>query len=97
MTLAQQIAQDWYKAQDVTDRHPTTIDAAVWTVAGTGEFNGDGKSDILLTNTGTGQVVVWLIDATTTPPSVIGGGSPGGATSPPGCCKARMPIDQTNT
>src|SRR5262249_60061588 len=49
-----------------------------WTVAGTGDFNGDGVSDILWYNTTSGQVVIWLINGT----SVIGGGSPGSVGSP---------------
>jgi hypothetical protein len=35
---------------------PTT-----WAIAGTGDFNGDGKSDILWHNTTTGDVAIWLI------------------------------------
>jgi hypothetical protein len=49
-----------------------------WKVAGTGDFNGDGRSDILWLNDTTGQAVVWLIDGT----MVVGGGSPGSAPSP---------------
>jgi hypothetical protein len=43
---------------------------------GTGDYNADGKSDILWRNTTTGQVVVWFINGTAT----SGGGSPGSAT-----------------
>jgi hypothetical protein len=49
-----------------------------WTVAGTGDFNGDGYSDILWLNGTTGQAVIWLLNGT----SSIGGGSPGSAASP---------------
>ena len=49
-----------------------------WTIAGTGDFNGDGFSDILWYNTSSGQVVVWLLNGA----NVIGGGSPGSVTSP---------------
>jgi hypothetical protein len=49
-----------------------------WTVAGTGDFNSDGKSDILWANTTTGQLVIRLLNGA----SVIGGGSPGGAAPP---------------
>jgi hypothetical protein len=34
-----------------------------WHVAGTGDFNGDGKSDILLQNTD-GQVSIWEMNGT---------------------------------
>jgi hypothetical protein len=33
--------------------------SADWTIEGTGDFNGDGKSDILWENTTTGQVAIW--------------------------------------
>ena len=49
-----------------------------WTIVETGDFNSDGKSDILWLNTATGVLEVWLIDGTT----VIGGGSPGSAAPP---------------
>src|SRR5207248_3187788 len=49
-----------------------------WTIAGTGDFNGDGRTDLLWYNPTTGQVVEWLLNGT----SVIGGGSPGSAGSP---------------
>jgi hypothetical protein len=49
-----------------------------WIVAETGDFNGDGMSDILWWNSNSGQVVLWFLNGA----SVIGGGSPGGATSP---------------
>ena len=44
-----------------------------WTVAGTGDFNGDGMSDILWLNGTSGQAVIWLLNGT----SIIGGGSVG--------------------
>ena len=49
-----------------------------WMIPGIGDFNGDGKSDILWLNGTTGQALVWLINGT----SVIGGGSPGSVPSP---------------
>jgi hypothetical protein len=55
--------------------------ASPWHVRETGDFNGDGMSDILWQNTSTGEVVMWFIDGKTMPPSVIGGGSPGTVTS----------------
>jgi serralysin len=35
-----------------------------WHVIGTGDFNGDGKSDILFQNTN-GSVAIWLMNGTT--------------------------------
>jgi hypothetical protein len=35
----------------------------VWTIVGTGDFNGDGKSDILWRDTG-GNVVIWEMNGT---------------------------------
>ena len=52
--------------------------ASPWTISETGDFNGDGKTDILWYNTTTGQVVLWFLNGA----SVIGGGSPGSAPSP---------------
>jgi hypothetical protein len=47
-------------------------------VAGTGDFNGDHKWDILWYNNTSGQALIWLLNGTT----VIGVGSPGTAGSP---------------
>ena len=41
-----------------------------WKAIGTGDFNDDGNSDILLQNTSSGQVSIWEMDGTTK----IGGG-----------------------
>jgi hypothetical protein len=51
---------------------------AGWEVRGTGEFNGDGNSDILLYHTASGTRGIWLICGT----SVCGSGVPGSL--PPG-------------
>jgi hypothetical protein len=48
-----------------------------WTVAETGDFNGDGKSDILWRNTSSGEIVIWLMDGM----NVSGGGGGGWASS----------------
>lgn len=37
-------------------------DCSPWTVAGVGDFNDDGKADILWQNTSTGQVYFWLMN-----------------------------------
>ena len=36
-----------------------------WQIVGTGDFNSDGKIDILWRNKTTGQNVVWLMSGTT--------------------------------
>ena len=42
-----------------------------WTIQGVGDFNGDGKADILWRHS-SGLVYIWLLDGT----SIIGSGSP---------------------
>jgi hypothetical protein len=36
-----------------------------WSIAGSGDFNRDGKSDILWQNSSTGERIIWLMDGTT--------------------------------
>ena len=36
-----------------------------WEIQGTGDFNGDGKRDLVWRNTSTGQVDMWLMNGTT--------------------------------
>ena len=38
---------------------------ADWQIQGTGDFNGDGKSDILWRNTASGEVDIWHMNGTT--------------------------------
>ena len=43
----------------------TTVPVA-WVVCATGDYNGDGKADILWTNTITGERAMWLMNGLTT-------------------------------
>jgi hypothetical protein len=36
-----------------------------WQIAGAGDFNGDGDSDVIWQNTSTGQRAIWIMDQTT--------------------------------
>ena len=38
---------------------------ANWHIAGTGDFNADGRSDILWQNASTGECSLWLMNGTT--------------------------------
>ncbi|KJU84002.1 conserved hypothetical protein, secreted [Candidatus Magnetobacterium bavaricum] len=44
-----------------------------WQIKGTGDFNGDGKRDILWQNISNGEVYIWLMDGA----KIKSGGSPG--------------------
>jgi hypothetical protein len=46
-----------------------------WSIAETGDFNGDGKSDIVLRNTN-GDVAIWLMNGTQISSGVDLGGVP---------------------
>jgi hypothetical protein len=47
-----------------------------WHIIGTGDYNGDGKSDILWQNTN-GQASIWLMNGTTPTAEVLVGSNPG--------------------
>jgi hypothetical protein len=49
-----------------------------WTIAGVGDFNADGKSDILWRNTSTGENAIWLMNGFTRASSNYIPGVPGG-------------------
>jgi hypothetical protein len=44
---------------------PANPGGVQWLPVATGEFNGDGKSDILFRNIGSGEIVVWLMNGNT--------------------------------
>ena len=49
------------------------VTSTPWSVQQVGDFDGDGKSDILFYNNATSQVVIWLMNGT----SIASSGSPG--------------------
>ena len=49
----------------VSGAYLTTVANTNWEIVGTGDFNGDGKTDILWRNKTTGQNIVWFMNGTT--------------------------------
>jgi hypothetical protein len=47
-----------------------------WTIAQTGDYNGDGKSDILWYNAATGAIATWLLNGATVSGAVSIGSLP---------------------
>ena len=43
----------------------TLLEDPAWRLVQTGDFNGDGRDDLLFANETTGEVVMWLMDGTT--------------------------------
>ncbi len=54
---------------------PGRVNPNDWDLAGLGDFDGDGDSDILWRHRGNGQVFLWFLDG----PQRVGTGSPGSA------------------
>jgi hypothetical protein len=49
-----------------------------WNIVRVGDYNGDGKSDILWQQSPSGNLLEWLLSSGT----ILGTGSPGGAAAP---------------
>jgi hypothetical protein len=54
-----------------------TAVGANWVAKGAGDFNGDGKSDILFQEAGSGAAYVWNLDGTTVGANGYVGWTPG--------------------
>jgi hypothetical protein len=54
----------WYLdgAQFLSAAYLFTVADQSWTIVGTGDFNADGKIDILWRNTSTGTNAIWYMD-----------------------------------
>jgi hypothetical protein len=56
---------------DVTSSGVSVRPGASWSIAGVGDFNGDGKSDVLWRDSASNSLVVWLMNGT----RISGGGA----------------------
>lgn len=68
----------WNDDGEIIELHTTS--AAGFTVIGTGDFDGDGKSDIILRNNTTGDAQVWRMTGTTMAGSPVDISAPAGFT-----------------
>jgi hypothetical protein len=49
----------WNSGNYGTQQAMTRVTNLAWQIVATGDFNGDGRSDVLWRNTGTGADVIW--------------------------------------
>jgi hypothetical protein len=61
---------------NLIDRNTVGIADPAWSIAGTGDFNSDGKSDILLQNNN-GQPAVWAMNGLSKLSADNAGSNPG--------------------
>src|SRR5438552_6963626 len=62
LAAALPVAAQTSSAPPITSVPITALPDPAWTVAGSGDFDGDGHSDILWRNTLTGENAIWLMN-----------------------------------